>query len=349
MPTWRAPGRVNLIGEHTDYNLGLVLPMAIGLDCRVTTRPNKNDYLHVVSRQLSEERTWPLADIPDLQPVGDWGDHIVGVAWEFYRRGRSVAPLDLEIDSEIPIGGGLSSSAAVGVSVALALAGEKIDSLELAKLCRAAETDFVGIPCGIMDQFASAHGGIVLLDCRSLESRAVQLPEGLAVVAVNSMVKHELGESAYKTRVEECSEAARQMGVASLRDARIEQVNQLGGTIKRRARHVVTENERVEAFAATQAPERLGQVLIDSHRSLRDDYEVSCEELDFLVDAAIGIEGVFGARMTGGGFGGCTVNLMRAEARARFEEKIRSAYSDRFGIVPAIYRCEPAPGAGEIR
>lgn len=348
---WRAPGRVNLIGEHTDYSLGLVLPVAIDLACWVAAAPSDDEFLRVYSEQLSAGSQWRVADIPKAVPVGDWTDRIVGIAWELSRRVVSLQGTNVLIDSEVPLGGGLSSSAALGVSLALALGGPH-DPLELAKTARAAEMDFVGVPCGIMDQFISAggeEGAAVLLDCRSLQWRTVKLPPGLAIVTANSMVKHELGESAYRTRVEECAEAARRLGVPTLRDAA--SPAGLDGVILKRARHVVSENARVEKFVAAAAAENLpemGRLVSESHASLRDDFEVSCAELDFLVETALGVDGVFGARMIGGGFGGSTVNLVRPEAVEALKTTLASEYSKKYGLTPGIHVCVASAGAGEV-
>jgi galactokinase len=347
---WRAPGRVNLIGEHTDYNLGLVLPMAIDLDCRVAVAPSHDDWLRIYSEQLGAGSQWRVADIPNALPVGDWTDRIVGIAWELSRRGVELRGANVLIDSQVPLGGGLSSSAALGVSLALAL-GAPREPLEVARLARAAEMDFVGVPCGIMDQFISAEGSAVLLDCRSLSWRRVKLPEAVAIVSVNTMVKHELGASAYRTRVEECSEAARRLGIASLRDAELSSLVALNGVLLKRARHIITENARVTRFVA--AAERgdtaeTGRVVTESHISLRDDYEVSCAELDFLVEAALRVDGVLGARMTGGGFGGSTVNLVRPEAVDRLKATLAAEYRKYHGLTPEIHDCMESPGASEI-
>ena len=340
---YRAPGRVNLIGEHTDYNLGLVLPMGIGLECRVATAARASgDVLRVHSEQLGTAEI----RLSRLQPRGDWTDRVAGIAWALGR----VPAQDVLISSTVPVGGGLSSSAALGVALALAFGGPR-DSLELAKIARAAETDFAGVPCGIMDQFAAATGGAALLDCRSLEFRAVKIPKDLAIVAVNSMVRHELGDSAYRTRVEECAQAARELGVASLRDAGIDQLAKLDGPLLKRARHVVTENARVEAFADAASRGDLagmGRLAVESHRSLRADYEVSCPELDDLVDIAMHLPGVVGARMTGGGFGGCTVNFVCCEQLSRFGPAVAAAYRAKWQRMPEVYVCEPAPGASQI-
>ncbi len=358
---FRAPGRVNLIGEHTDYNLGLVLPMAIDLACYVATAPSGDcptakQWLRVYSEQLAQGAQWRVDDLPAALPRGDWSDRVAGIAWQLTRRGTPLAAQNILIDSTVPLGSGLSSSAALGVSLALALGGPgyPLTALELAKLAHAAETDFVGVPCGIMDQFAAANGVVgagLLLDCRSLEWRAVKLPAGIAVIAANTLVKHELSVSAYRTRVEECGRAARALGLASLRDATLDSLGRLSGLELKRARHVVTENARVEEFAVAAQDddaEQMGRLLIESHASLRDDYEVSCPELDFLVKAALAVPGVLGSRMTGGGFGGCTVNLVRKDAVENLRAALISQYAGRFGRAPELYHCEPAAGASEV-
>ena len=362
---FRAPGRVNLIGEHTDYNLGFVLPVALDLACYVAAAPSPDGRLRVYSAEKHESREWPAAESGDLTPVHNWSDYPAGVARELVRAGYRIDPQLLLIHSTVPEGSGLSSSAALEVSCALALLGDqKIEPLRLAQLCRAAEGSFVGTPCGIMDQFVSVfarENSALLIDCRSLEGQAVALPDKVEILAVNSMVKHALGQSAYKQRTEECAaavEALRRLdpAVSSLRDVTVALLEKampsLPHVIARRARHVVTENERVNLFvhAAGRADiEGMGQLMVDSHLSLQHDYEVSCAELDFLVDTAIGIDGVLGARMTGGGFGGCTVNLLRRGAGPRFRHEISAAYHERFGLTPQIVECHPAPGAGELK
>jgi galactokinase len=360
--TWRAPGRVNLIGEHTDYNLGFVLPVALHLECRVTTEPSSNGTLHLASEQEKETREWPPAEVPRLKAARHWSDYVVGVAQQLAQAGFTIPALNLKISSTVPVGAGLSSSAALEVSSALALLdGQSIDKLQLAKLCQRAENQFVGMPSGIMDQYVAVFGeeqAAIEIDCRSLEHRAVRLPDDVAFLAVNSMVKHELTGSAYRQRTEECAEAVRLLGerfpdVKSLRDARLEQLQQvsLPAVVARRARHVVSEDARVEQFmdAARQSDvQRMGKLFVESHRSLQHDYEVSCAELDFLVDTALTIEGVHGARMTGGGFGGCTVNMLRPDAVEPFGLRLTRAYEERFGVTPQIYPVRPSAGAGEV-
>jgi galactokinase len=362
---FRAPGRVNLIGEHTDYNLGFVLPVALDLACYVAVAPSPDSQLHVYSEEKRESRAWPAAGIGNLTPAHDWADYPAGVARELVRAGYRVDPTALLIHSTVPEGSGLSSSAALEVSCALALLGDQsIEPLRLAELCRRAEGGFVGTPCGIMDQFVSIFArknAALLIDCRSLEGHAIDLPGGIEFLAVNTMVKHALGASAYRQRTEECAAAVdgiRRLdpAVSSLRDvtpALLEKaVPSLPHVIGRRARHVVTENERVTLFvSASQRRDvaRMGQLMVESHLSLQHDYEVSCAELDFLVDTAIGIEGVLGARMTGGGFGGCTVNLLRHGVGERFRQEISRAYQERFRITPQIVECHPSSGAGEVK
>jgi galactokinase len=351
---WRAPGRVNLIGEHTDYNLGLVLPMAIDLACWIAAAPTEDGWLRVYSEQLEAGSQWCVADIPNASPIGDWTDRVVGIAWELSRRAVAMRGMNVLIDSEVPVGGGLSSSAALGVSLTLALGGSPAHPLELAQLARAAEMDFVGVPCGIMDQFVSAagqEGSAIFLDCRSMESHPVRLPDNLAILSANSMVKHELGDSAYRTRVEECAEAARRLGIGSLRDAKLDGLGELDGVYLKRARHIVTENARVERFVAPAAGDdriEMGRVVTESHFSLRDDYEVSCLELDFLVDRALSVEGVFGARMIGGGFGGSTVNLVHPEAVEALKATLAAEYRRYRGFTPQIHVCVASPGASEV-
>ena len=346
----RAPGRVNLIGEHTDYNSGLVLPMAIDLACYAASAPNRDGLLRIYSENLKQARQWPIDQLGHLRPSGDWSDYIVGVAQQLeLQRGR-----DLLVHSTVPLGSGLSSSAALEVSTALALGWSgDLPSLELAKLCRRAENHFIGLPSGIMDQFVSVFGcenAAVLIDCRSLTSESVELPDGAAIVAVNSMVKHALAQSAYRQRVGECAEAGHEIG--SLRSATPDSLESIPDPmIRRRARHVVTENQRVIDFVAASRRGDLtgmGRLLVASHRSLQHDYEVSCEELDFLVDAALTIPGTFGARMIGGGFGGCTVNLIDPTAVEHFTAALCKTYRAKFGVDPAFYRVRPTQGAGRL-
>ncbi|MGA2145396.1 MAG: galactokinase [Bryobacteraceae bacterium] len=358
---FRAPGRVNLIGEHTDYNLGFVLPVALDLATLVAVAPSGDGKLRIYSEHRGELREFEAAAIPSLERRGDWSDYVIGVAHELDLLGLAIEPANLLIRSTVPEGSGLSSSAALEVAAALALLGGRpLDPLEIARLAQRAESRFVGMPCGIMDQYAAVFGrahAAVELDCRSLACRYVTLPDGVAFIAVNSMVKHALSGSAYADRVKECAVAvealrARFPEVSSLRDATEEQLPAVSmpDAVARRARHVVSEIARVGRFVAASAAGDLadmGKLLVASHRSLQHDYEVSCAELDFLVDAALAIDGVYGARMTGGGFGGCTVTMVSQEKAEEFSRQIVAAYRARFGVPPRVLPCNPSAGAGE--
>ncbi|MEN6607213.1 MAG: galactokinase [Bryobacteraceae bacterium] len=361
---FRAPGRVNLIGEHTDYNLGFVLPVALDLACFVASAPSMDGRFRVYSKNLDKEFSCGVEEIGGAEAAHDWSDYPVGVARELILTGFPVEPCDLVIWSTVPTGSGLSSSAALEASTALALLnGRPIDPLELAKLCRRAENNFVGMPCGIMDQYISVFGrenSAIRIDCRNLEYEVAPLPADVEFLAVNSMVKHELGSSAYRQRVAECREAVdvirrRLPDVESLRDVSSSVLSEFEAEMPvvpmRRALHVVSEDERVEAFihASRESNAReMGDLLVASHRSLQKDYEVSCEELDFLVDMALSVPGVLGARMTGGGFGGCTVNMMRPDIVAQFRSVVTKAYAARYGLTPDIYPVRPSAGAGEV-
>jgi len=320
--------------------------------------------LRIYSLQRQEMRQFRVEDLASHAPVHEWSDYPIGVARELIQAGFPVQSANLLIESTVPEGSGLSSSAALEVSSALAfLHGRSLPPLELALLCQRAERNFVGMPCGIMDQYISVFGRrncAVEIDCRSLGHRLVTLPADITFVAVNTMVKHALASSAYRERVAECAAAVNGLrqqypSVETLRDVSPEQLavvaHSLPEVVGRRARHVVTEDARVGQFVEASAagdPLRMGQLMLQSHASLRDDYEVSCPELDFLVDTATRIAGVYGSRMTGGGFGGCTVTLLRADAAAAFEERISIAYETEFDVTPMVYACRPSDGAAEL-
>jgi len=361
---FRAPARVNLIGEHTDYNDGFVMPSAIGFYTWVAAakRPDRN--LRAYSDIFNEEIALSLEELSG-PPRRHWSDFVRGVAASLQEAGHRLSGANLAILGEVPLGAGLSSSASLEVALALALtavAGVNLSRLELVKLCQRAEHEYVGTRCGIMDQFAvnfSEEGNALLLDCRSLEYRLLPIPRNLRLVVCNSMVRRELASGEYNLRRSDCETGVKLLqihlpAVKALRDVEIQDLerfkSELPPQVYRRCRHVVTENERVlEAASALQAAdaERFGQLMYQSHASLREDYEVSCKELDLLVSLASGISGVFGARMTGGGFGGCTVNLVSADCAADFQSWIAQAYLKETGITPMVYVCEPAQGAGE--
>jgi galactokinase len=357
---YRAPGRVNLIGEHTDYNEGFVLPIAIDLACYAAIAPAQDGKLCVYSENVKSRRAWDIESIGGAKASRDWADYVLGVAQQIEQAGYPISAANMTIYSTVPVGSGLSSSAAIEVSSALALLRDReIGKTDLAKLCQRAERMFVGVPVGIMDQYVSIHGErgkAVEIDCRALTHKSVAIPEGAAIMVVNSMVKHELGASAYRERVRECAAAVEELKrrlphVHSLRDVRTSELAPLTGVLLKRARHVTSENERVELFlkAAVCGDLRaMGELFVASHRSLQFDYEVSAVELDFLVDTAVSLNGVYGARMTGGGFGGCTVNLVAPERVAEFEASISEAYEGAFNMRPQVFRFVPDAGAGKL-
>ena len=360
---YRAPGRVNLIGEHTDYNEGFVLPSAIGFSCWVGIAPRKDRKLVLYSGNLGEEREGDLDEL-GIRGSGHWSDYPIGVAWALQEAGYRLRGADLYISGDVPLGAGLSSSAAIEVSTGYALlsvAGHAIDRTKLALLCQRAENKFVGAHVGIMDQFVSCHGRAghaLLIDCRSLEYRAQKLPAKVSLVICNTMVKHKLqagGE--YNVRRAQCEEAVRKLSAAlpqtrSLRDVTLEQLaqnrNLLSDTLYRRCRHIISENKRVQDVAGLfeQAQvEGLRELMKASHESMRDDYEISCRELDVMVEIAERQRGVYGARMTGGGFGGCTINFVDQEHAVEFQAHVSAEYEAAVGLRPDIYICEASQGA----
>ena len=362
---FRAPGRVNLIGEHTDYNEGFVMPVAIGLSTWVKAFVRDDRTVSIFSENFSEPAEFDLDD-KNLHAQGHWSDYVKGVAVTLDRAGYRLRGAQLQIRGEVPIGSGLSSSAALEVASAFALlttSGISIDRVELAKLCQQAENEFVGMRCGIMDQFASSNGQVgnaLLLDCRSLEYKPVPLPETARLAVCNTMVKHSLATSEYNARRLECEKAVRYFAerlpnVRALRDVSDKELKSLGSdlpeVIYRRARHVITENQRVLAAGAALEQGDLstfGHLMKSSHDSLRHDYEVSCKELDLMVEIAQQVRGVFGSRMTGGGFGGSTVNLVAAQNVDEFKEVVSRSYQNATGLSPEIYICNAAGGVEEI-
>jgi len=362
---FRAPGRVNLIGEHTDYNDGFVMPAALGFECRVAAAARADRKLVIHSENFSETCSVDL--LPGEPPrAGNWCDYPVGVAVMLGRAGFNVPGANLLIRSDVPLGAGLSSSAAIEVATACALlgiAGQSADRRPLAQICQRAEHEYPGVRCGIMDPFIALHGlagHALLLDCRSLDFERLPLPAEVSIVICNTLVRHELASGEYNRRRADCEEAVRLLaarvpGMRALRDVTPEQLEAhpslLPERVARRARHVVTENARAQhAAAALRAGDiaRFGRLMFESHASLRDDYEVSCRELDVMVQAAAAQPGVYGARMTGGGFGGCTVNLVESRRAAEFTEAASGAYLQATGIRPEIYACYTADAAGEI-
>ncbi len=364
----RAPGRVNLIGEHTDYNLGFVLPVAIDREVRIAAAVTEDRRVEVVFLATGERAGFSL-DAIDEARTGSIA-YVAGVAWALEAAGVSVPGLRAVVASTLPIGAGLSSSAALELAAAWAFlgpagpAGVGLDPLALARLCQRAENEFVGVRCGLMDQFAAACGrpdAALLLDCRSLDWRPVPLPLAThALVVCHTGSTRRLDASAYNDRRAACERAvaalaARDPAIRSLRDLAPDDLPRIRPLLDpvtfARVRHVVTENERVLATVRALAAGDLtgvGQAFAESHASLRDDYGVSSPELDAMVEVARSVEGAVAARMTGAGFGGCTVNLVRRDAVARLQAAVEAEYPRRTGLTPAVYPVEPAAGAGVI-
>lgn len=363
-PRWLAvaPGRVNLIGEHTDYNDGYVLPVAIDRHVVIAAAPSaaRDGRIRVYSAALdSSVDILPGSALDRGEPA--WANYLRGVVAGFARLNIALPAVDAAIVSEVPLGGGLSSSAALEVATATLLeaaSGHTLDRREKARLCRRAEHDFAGVPCGLMDQLASVFGeesGALLIDCQSEVVRLVPFADpGVALLICNTNMRHALSDGAYLRRRTECVEATIALGVPSLRDATPEMVEAASGIIpavRHRARHVTTENARTLAAAGhleRREFEAVGALMFESHRSLRDDFEVSSPELDVLVDIAREIGdagGVLGARMTGGGFGGCTVTLVRRDSVDLVAETLDREYRRRTGRVPSWFVSRPARGA----
>ncbi len=361
---YRAPGRVNLIGEHTDYNDGFVLPAAIDLATYVGAAPRADRRLVVHSLAFGESVEVDLDESP--APRRHWSDYVVGVVLGLEREGLRLSGANMMLATELPMGAGLSTSAALEVAVGFALcdlAGSAVERKALALLCQRAENEFVGMRCGVMDQLISCcgvAGHALLIDCRTLETQAAPIDARARLVICNTMVSHELAGSEYNKRREECERAVALLsaeidGVRALRDVSPESLARHGAvwpeTILRRARHVVTENARtLAAAAALEAGDliQFGRLMNLSHASLRDDFEVSCAEADLMVDLAQSMDGVFGARLTGGGFGGSTVNLVEAAAAERFMRSIAEAYRDATGLEPQIFCATPSAGVGRV-
>ena len=362
-PRWlaAAPGRINLIGEHTDYNEGFVLPMAIDRCTVIAAEPNAARQVTLHSHTTGETATINLRT-PVRKGKPAWANYVRGVIAGFQQRKLKIAGFNAVIDSNVPIGGGLSSSAALEVATATlleAITGQKLDPIEKALLCQRAEHEFAGVPCGIMDQFTSVlarENHLLLLDCRSRRTKLVPVKDpAVAILIINTNVRHKLADGEYARRRAQCETAARFLGLDALREASMDLLNKtrngLAPVVFRRARHVITENERTlkaaRAFIASDWA-ALGKLMYASHRSLRDDYEVSCAELDAVVEIAqaIGFKGgVIGCRMTGAGFGGCAVSLIRTSAAMDLTRRMSAAYEKKIGLQPTLFSSRPAAGA----
>jgi galactokinase len=361
-----APGRINLIGEHTDYNGGYVLPMAIGRGTLVAIAPRTDRILRVWSLNLDESIELNL-DLIGSGRHGDWRDYVEGVASALLDKGILLTGADIALESDLAIGGGLSSSAALEISLGMAMAAVSncaVDKRTLAFAGQTAEHRYVGINSGIMDQFTSVFGlenHAILLDCRSLEVKNIPIHlDEYQLVVCDSRVRHALASSEYNQRRRDCEMGVKLLSCAfphidSLRDFTLSDLadnkHLLPPKIFRRCRHVVSENDRTlktaEALAAGNAAE-VGRLMSASHLSLRYDYEVSCPELDLLVEIAVSLPGVLGARMTGGGFGGCTVNLVEKRSIESFRTKVALTYEAQTHLIPDIFAAEASNGAREV-
>ena len=382
---YQAPGRVNLIGEHTDYNDGFVMPAAIGFYTRAAVAPRPDRKLAIHSENYAEQVEFDFDHLP-ATGAGHWSDYVVGVVKMLVRSGKKLGGANLLVDGNVPQGAGLSSSASIEVAVGYALldlaeqatdlsatAGPKIDGpnidrteidrTQLALLCQQAENEFVGARCGIMDQFVASHGRrgqALLLDCRSLEYRQLPLPDDVALAICNTMVKHSIAKGEYNQRRAECEAGVRALSkylpqVRGLRDVTPEDLEAYGhdlpDVVMRRCRHVIGENARVlKAAAALEGGDlqAFGNLMLESHRSLRDDFAVSCSELDLMVELAGQADGVYGTRMTGGGFGGCTITLVQTGCVEAFQRTVREGYERSTGRKPEIYICAAADGVGRL-
>jgi galactokinase len=362
-----APARVNLIGEHTDYTGGLVFPMAIPFTTVASITPSKRHTYSFRSDLFEEVREIAIDD--RSQPAGNWSDYPVGVLRQLQLRGIEPPPFELHVRGNVPFGAGLSSSASVEVATAMAIlahAGVLLTISEIALLCQRAENDYVKSPCGIMDQFAitaAKAGHALLLNTRNLQYEQIPMNYGgladTCIVVCNSMVKHSIAAGEYgQRRCElETGQAILREAFPQLRDlgdATLDQLQRCEGAMStasfKRCRHIITENARTRAARQTMLDgdaKNLGTLMIEAHASERDDFECSCEEVDFLVDTATKLEGCFGARLTGGGFGGCTVNLVARSSAEAFVAALKAAYKQRYNILPDTYICEAVDGAME--
>ena len=360
-----APGRVNLIGEHTDYSDGFVLPMAIERQTLIVADPAEGNEATVLSSQMDQETTFLVDDsLAPGEPA--WANYVKGVVAGCLGQGMTLGGFDALVDSTVPVGGGLSSSAALEVATATlieAMTGQTFAPAAKALLCQRAEHDFASMPCGIMDQSIAVGGKAdhaMLLDCRSLEARHVPLADpAVTVLIINSNVKHELTGSEYPQRRHQCEQAAQALGVRALRDATLPMLAaakaELDAVVYRRAHHVVSENRRTldaaDALSAGDWP-AMGRLMYESHASMRCDFEISCPELDLLVELAGDLgedEGVFGSRMTGGGFGGCAGSLVDADFVDSIGRHIHRRYARQTGIEPTVFATRPAAGAAVLQ
>jgi galactokinase len=354
----RAPGRVNLIGEHTDYNDGFVLPMAIDRNMYIALRPRKDKKVKAYSIDFD---VWGEFELDKLQKEKGWLEYLKGMAWALQGEGYTLQGWEGVLTGDVPRGSGLSSSAALEMATARAfheVSNFPWNPAKMALLGQKTENQWVGANTGIMDQMISASGQkgfALLIDCRSLDTEAVPLPTGTVAVIMDTMTRHSHTESGYNERRAECEEAAKFFGVKALRDVTLEQFNskahELNDVVRRRAKHVITENARTLQAAEVMKKgdaTTLSRLMNESGDSLRHDFEVTNEALDVMVDCARLETGCYGARMTGGGFGGCAVALVKTELAATFAKNVAKAYQAKTNKEPQLYVCEPSAGAGVV-
>jgi galactokinase len=352
----RAPGRVNLIGEHTDYNDGFVLPMAINRAVTIAARARQDRQVSLYALDMAEVASFDLDDLTHTD--GGWAEYVKGMASILQQAGYGLLGWEGVMSGDVPIGAGLSSSAALELATArtfAAVSGFAWDGVEMAKLAQRAENQWVGVNCGIMDQMISAvgkAGHALLIDCRSLATELVPLPPATRVVILDTATRRGLVDSAYNERRQQCETAAAFFGVPALRDVTMQEFESRSSGLDpltlRRARHIISENERtLEAAKAMQRGDaiQLGRLMVDSHNSMRDDFEISNRELNLMVEIALVQPGCYGARLTGAGFGGCAVALVRAEDTESFAEAVARQYEDESGLTPHVYICEATDGA----
>jgi galactokinase len=357
---WAAPGRVNLIGEHTDYNDGFVLPLALAQRTVAAAAITTDSHTRVRSLQSpADVETFLAADVAPGQVLG-WAAYVAGVGWALREAGAAVGDLDLVVDTDVPLGAGLSSSAALECAAGTAwsdLFGLDLDATAMARICQRAENEFVGAPTGSMDQMAAMHGReghAVFLDTRSLAVEHVPFnpaADGLVLLVVDTKAPHRHVDSEYASRRQDCEEAARLLGVRALRDASVADLQKLPSRLLRRARHVVTENERVlavvDSLRSGADPRGIGTLLTASHESLRDDFEVTVPEVDVAVDTLLRA-GAYGARITGGGFGGCVIALVDADGTSAEVFAVDAAYAEHGFAVPEAFVAIPSSGARRL-
>jgi len=361
----RAPGRVNLIGGHTDYNDGFVLPVAVEQAAWLAIRPQESTWANLRAVNMhNDDVTFPVDQVP--ASVGGWSDYPKAVVWAFHDQDLQPCGLDAVLVSDVPVGAGMSSSAAVELAFAYSwnlLSDFKITLPDLALLAQKAENQYVGVNCGIMDQMISAcgkAGNAMMLDTRNLERGYFPMPQGVAIVVIDSLVRRSLAASEYNIRRAQCEDAVRVLQaylpeVKALRDVTVDQLDRYGihmsKVVFRRAHHIVHENDRVLQVAMALYAnniESVGKLMVEAHNSLRNDYEVSAEELDTIVEAAVEVSGCYGARLTGAGFGGCAIALVAEDAVPDLEHHVNEVYQEKFDKTPAIYVTKPADGVAVV-